>query len=75
MSVRQVACILAAGFLLALLAAPAPAAEVWGVQPSTGLIVRIDPSNAAVLGSFAAPAGLQPSHTQIGLSIAEGGTS
>ncbi|MCA9241590.1 MAG: hypothetical protein KDA37_15375, partial [Planctomycetales bacterium] len=46
---------------------------VWAVQPATGLILRVDPATGQVLGGFAAPGDLLPSHTHIGLSIAEFG--
>lgn len=48
---------------------------VWGVQPATGQILKIDPGSGAVLESFSAPGNLSPTHTQIGLAIAEGGAS
>ena len=48
---------------------------VWGVAPATGEIVQIDPISGTLLNSFAAPDALLPSHTQIGLSIAEDGNS
>jgi hypothetical protein len=53
----------------------ADAAIVWGVQPATGQILQINPANGAVLGSFAAPAGLLPGHTQIGLDLSQGRTA
>ena len=48
---------------------------VWGVQPASGQIVKIDPSREIVVGSFSAPGNLLPNHTDVGLSIAEQGAS
>ena len=48
---------------------------VWAVQPASGRILKIDPATGLILGSFAAPDALAANHTQIGLSIAEGGNS
>jgi hypothetical protein len=48
---------------------------VWGIQPATGQIVRIDPVTGNVVDFFAAPNALLPSHTFGGLTIAEEGHS
>ena len=47
-------------------------AIVWGVQPASGQIVMINPSNGNVIGSFQAPDGLAATHTKVGLTLAEG---
>ena len=52
-----------------------PERIVWGVQPETGLILKIDPMTGNVLDSFSAPGDLQPDDVQIGLSIAEAGNT
>jgi subtilisin family serine protease len=46
---------------------------VWGVQPSTGQIVKIDPASGSIIDSFDAPDSLQAGQSRIGLSIAEHG--
>lgn len=48
---------------------------VWGVRPATGEIIKIDPVTGLVLDAFAAPDGLAPEDTQIGLSLAQNGSS
>jgi len=60
----------------AVLCTPAMAqTTVWGVQSSTGKILKIDPLTGAVLGSFATPAPIAAAADHVGLTIAEGGTS
>lgn len=46
---------------------------IWGLNPVSGDIVRIDPNTGAVLGSFAAPIKPLQGDTRAGLSIADGG--
>ena len=46
---------------------------VWGVRPSTGEIVKINPQTGVVTGAFAAPGILTGTDTNISLSIARGG--
>ena len=46
---------------------------MWGAQPASGKIVSLDPATGEVLHEFWAPDDLQPGHTQVGLTIAEGG--
>jgi spore coat protein CotH len=48
---------------------------VWGVQPATAQIVIIDAESGARFGSFPAPGNLQPGHTRIGLTAADGGNA
>lgn len=48
---------------------------VWGVQPSTGSIITVNPATGALTGSFAAPDALSPNHIINGLTIAEGGST
>lgn len=52
---------------------PLRAGTVWGVRPATSEIVKFDPSSGSILDLFAAPDALAPSHTQIGLTIADDG--
>ncbi|MCA9170490.1 MAG: pre-peptidase C-terminal domain-containing protein, partial [Planctomycetales bacterium] len=47
---------------------------VWGVQPSTGNIVLLDPLTGRQFSAFPAPGQLLPTHTQIGLSTTKQGT-
>jgi ELWxxDGT repeat protein len=49
------------------------AGGVWGVRPADGKIVKIDPRTGVVIFAFAAPGNLLPTHTRIGLSMAEQG--
>jgi subtilisin family serine protease len=46
---------------------------VWGAQPSSGMIVSIDPRTGSELYGFPAPGGMSPGQSRIGLSMAEGG--
>jgi len=46
---------------------------VWGIQPNTGSILKIDPRTGAIIGSFPAPDALTAAHRVNGLSIAEDG--
>ena len=48
---------------------------VWGIQPNSGAILKIDPTDGSIIDSFPAPDALTPSHRINGLSIAEGGDS
>jgi ELWxxDGT repeat protein len=50
-------------------------AGAWGVRPSTGEIVKLDPGSGIELYAFDAPGNLLPGHTQIGLSMAEQGNA
>ncbi len=50
-------------------------AIVWGAQPATGNIIMINPATGTLLGSFLAPGTLSAENENIGLSIAEDGTS
>ena len=50
-------------------------ATVWGVLPATGEIIRVSPSTGNILESFQAPGALLPSHTNIGLALAERGST
>ncbi|MBK8466537.1 MAG: hypothetical protein IPL32_11955 [Chloracidobacterium sp.] len=51
---------------------PGPAVNgLFGVQPATGLIVKINPGNGIISASFAAPSGISSTTTSIGLSMAE----
>lgn len=50
-------------------------AGIWGVPPSTGEIVKVDAASGVVTYSFAAPGSLLPTHTQIGLNMADQGTA
>lgn len=52
---------------------PERSGVVWGVRPATGEILKFDPSSGAILDTFAAPDALGPTHTEIGLTIAEDG--
>ena len=52
-----------------------PELLVWGVSPSSGMIVLLDPATGKTAGSFPAPGNLAAEHTQIGLTMAEGGGS
>lgn len=53
-------------------AEPGDNVVLYGVQPATGQILRIDGGTGAVVGSFAAPAGLEPDHILIGLTALPG---
>jgi len=46
-------------------------AEVFGVQPATGQILRIDPTTGFLLGSYATPAAIATTATNAGLSYAD----
>lgn len=46
---------------------------VWGLNPVSGDIVRVNPNNGAILGSFAAPIKPLQGDTRAGLSIADHG--
>jgi len=50
-------------------------AVVWGVQPDQGRIIKVDPNGGHIVDTFSAPGTLLPTHTNIGLSIAEDGAS
>jgi len=52
-----------------------PQSLVWGVQAQTRRIVLLDPTSGLVLHSFDAPDALTPNHSQIGLTMAEGGSA
>jgi hypothetical protein len=52
------------------------AGQLWGIQPATNRIVRVDPVSGNVLSSFTPPGGvLQPTQQFGGLSIAEHGNT
>lgn len=55
-------------------AEPGDTVVLYGVQPATGQILRIDGGTGDVVGSFAAPAGLEADHTLIGLTTLPGDT-
>jgi hypothetical protein len=57
-----------------LILSPAPcAAQLWGIQPATNRIVRVDPVTGNVLSGFTPPGGALTSAQQFGgLTIAEG---
>src|SRR5262249_18108507 len=48
---------------------------VWGVRPATGQIIKVDLHTGQALAAFPAPGNLLPTHTHIGLSIAEHGAA
>ena len=50
-------------------------AVVWGIQPTSGAILKIDPRSGAVMGSFPAPDALTAAHRINGLTIAEEGST
>lgn len=62
-------------FGMAAVGQSATAGFVFGVQPSSGLIVRVDTTTGAVVGNLAPPVAVAANHTNLGLSLAEGGTS
>src|SRR4051812_14846250 len=57
-----------------LILAPSPCAgQLWGIQPATNRIVRLDPVTGTVLSGFTPPGGaLTPAQQFGGLTIAEG---
>jgi hypothetical protein len=57
-----------------LLFASDASAAIFGIQRGTGLIVNVNPATGAINSSFAAPAGLTGTQTNLGLSGAESGT-
>jgi hypothetical protein len=48
---------------------------VWGIQPDTGDILKIDPLTGTILDTFPAPDALTSAHRINGLSIAEEGNT
>lgn len=76
---KRFAAALAAQLTIALalqIAATPCAAQLWGIQPASNLIVRVDPSTGSVLGGFVPPGGaLAPDQLFGGLTIAEHGTT
>lgn len=50
-------------------------AVVWGIQPNSGDILLIDPTDGSIIGSFDAPDALTSGHRINGLSIAEDGAT
>src|SRR6476660_321823 len=60
------------GIILILSTAPC-AAQLWGIQPATNRIVRVDPVTGNVLSGFTPPGGPLTSTQQVGwLTIVEG---
>jgi hypothetical protein len=50
------------------------AAIVYGAQPATNLIVKLNPTTGEIVGGFAPPtaAAMQPAHVNVGLAMGEG---
>jgi hypothetical protein len=44
---------------------------IYGIQPATGQIITIDPSNGVIVNSFATPAAINPNQTYGGLTYAQ----
>src|SRR5436190_23937691 len=62
-----------AGVIILILSSAPCVGQLWGIQPATNRIVRVDPVTGSVLSGFTPPGGaLTPTQQFGGLTIAEG---
>ncbi len=73
-TMRQALVAATTGMAMCVFAGASHAVQLWGIQPATNRIVRVDPTTGAVLGGFTPPGGaLAPTQMFGGLTIAEQG--